>query len=31
LKNYVWKNDTHFGIHPENWLLADAIIREVMV
>ncbi|MDP4662485.1 MAG: radical SAM family heme chaperone HemW [Salibacteraceae bacterium] len=31
LKDCVWKNDTHFGIHPENWLLADAIIREVMV
>jgi oxygen-independent coproporphyrinogen-3 oxidase len=31
LKNCVWQTDSHLGIKPENWLLADAVIRELMV
>ena len=31
LKACIWQNERHVGIHPENWLLADAVIREIMI
>jgi oxygen-independent coproporphyrinogen-3 oxidase len=31
LKTCIWQNESHVGIHPEKWLLADAVIREIMI
>ncbi len=31
LKACIWQNESHVGIHPEKWLLADAVIREIMI
>lgn len=31
LKSCLWKSESHLGIKPENWLMADAVIRELMV
>lgn len=31
LKSCLWQSESHLGIKPENWLMADAVIRELMV